>query len=153
MRDALGLVGIVTVTVRDSAGRLVWRAEYRNTVTNYARQAIAAWLAGTANAGQTTAPPPSMTALGTGTGTPAPTDTALWAEAAGTRKTCAFVQTYQTYYAEWSTQYLTTDPAGTFTEAGLLDANGNLWAHVSMSVSKTSSQTLTLDWKFYIQGN
>lgn len=151
--ELLGLEGTVTVTVRDRRGRFVRRRVIRNTLTNFLRATVAAWLTGRNNTGQAPLGPPDRIALGTGVGTPAPTDIGLWTETAGTRKACAYVQVYQGYYAQYTTQYLSTDPAGTFTEAGLFDADGNLWAHVSLgSVSRAGNETLTVQWKVQPKG-
>ncbi len=145
----------VTVTVRDARGRFVLRRTFHNTLTNYARATVAKWLVAVAtNIGQGALLPPDRIALGTGTGTPAQTDTALWLETASTRKVNSSRQVVSGYYAQYLTQYQTTDPAGTFTESGLFDAAGNLWAHVSLgNVSKSATQVLTIQWKIQVKGN
>lgn len=157
LQDRIWLRGEVTFTVRDAAtGEIVEQQTIRNIITNFTRTAIAKWLiAEAANWGTVSGAviPPNFIALGTGTGTPAATDTALWTETAGTRKQCAYRDVYNNYYAEYVANYQTSDPTGTFTEAGLLDAaaGGNLWTHVACNVTKAAGQTLTVQWKIYAQ--
>lgn len=120
---------------------------------------MAKWLAATMFNVGTSLPGPDRIALGTGTGTTGPGDTALFAEVALTRKTCAYRDVITDYYAEFVTQYQSTDPAGTFTEEGLFDAAGNLWAHLTMaavtkgSVAVPPPQTLTVQHRILIKGN
>lgn len=148
---AVQLQGEVTVTVRDARGRFVSRRAFRNTVSNYLLTALAGWLAATQvntpNTGLTTVLPPDRIALGTGTATPAPADTVLGSETTGTRKVCSIKQVYGSYYAQFITQYQTGDPRGNFTEAGLFDAAGNLWAHVLLNLNLASGQIATVQWK------
>lgn len=148
--ESLGFQGEVTVTVRDVHGRFVRRVVVKNTVTDVLRSTVAKWLTATNTNGAADLPPPDRTALGTGT----PSAAGLGVETAGTRKVCAYRQVISSFYAQYTTQYQTTDPAGTFTEAVLLDAAGRVWAYVPLgSVPKSASETLTLQWKLLAKGN
>ena len=156
--DAITLIGEVTVTVRDKRGRFRSRRVYRNMLMNFARSAFAQWAAGQAANWSTAVGaivPPSYIALGNGSGTITPNDTVLFAEVASTRKACSYRQVYQQYYALYNASYQTSDPTGTFTEAGLFDAavGGNLWAHVAINVTKNPGETLTVQWKIFFKGN
>ena len=146
-------IGAVMWIVDGPRGRRIGVARNRLTNAYPARQAQ--WSAGVNNTGQNPVPPPSQTQLGTGSNPSGvlPTATALWTATAGTLKACNSISVYQTYYSQFQTQYLTSDPSGTFTEAGLLDSASVLLAHVALSVSKASDETLTLIWKILHQGN
>lgn len=153
-------IGIVTVTVRDARGRFVSRRVIRNKTTNYMRQAVAQWMCAAAlNTGPQGVLPPDRIALGTGSPPSGQTgasalDTALWNETAGTRKVCSYRNVTMTYYAQFNVTYQGGDPNGTFTEAGLFDAAGNLWAHVILAnIAKTAGSILTLQWKIQLVGN
>ncbi len=146
-----GFRGEVTVTVRNAkTGRFVRRIVVTNTVTDELRSAVAAWLSGANINVAADRPPPDRTALGTGT----PSAAGLGVETAGTRKVCAYRQVYASYYAQYTTQYMATDPAATFTEAALFDSAGHVFAFVSLGlVPKSTSETLTLQWKILVKGN
>lgn len=157
--DETRIEGYAIFTVRDLRGRFVSRRVVHNTLTNYARAAMAKWLAATMFNTGVSLPGPDRIALGTGTGTTTPGDVALFAETAGTRKACAYRQTWTDYTAEFVTQYQSTDPAGTFTEEGLFDEASHLWAHLTMagvtkgSVAVPPPQTLTVQHRILIKGN
>lgn len=117
------------------------------------RQTVAGWLAGTANT--TSAPPPTQIGAGTGAGTPSPSDTALWAPIAGTQRVCDDIMVTQGYYAQYNITYGAngTDPLGPYTEVGLFDANGNLWAHAAINEYLSTGQTLTIQWMVLMQAD
>lgn len=141
-------VGLVNFTVRDSAGRIVRRHRFRNAASNHLRSSIAQWLVGVNNTGYNPVAPPSMIALGTGTGTTA----AQFVEVPGTRKACSSRMVVAGYYAQYTTVYTVNDPTGTFTQAALMDAAGNIWAVVQLAyVSKQPGETLTGVWKVLMQ--
>lgn len=136
------------------SGNLLWKRRVlaKNKVTNYARAAIAQILSGAMS------PPvlPSRAELGTGIGTPAGTDTDLWSPAVATLKSIAYAQQYLSYYAQYVTTWLTSDPIqGTWTEIGLKDAGGNLWAHAAITSNLTvnSGEMLVAQWPVQILGN
>lgn len=152
--ELTGFIGIVRTATLDAKTLKVVRAkEYRNKINNYLLQTIVKWLTGTANSGQGALLPPTQIQLGSGTGIPTASDTGLWSPIAGTLKTCDFIQPYQSYYGQYSVTYQTTDPSGNYTEIGLFDANGNLWAHVSVNDNKSSSQLYSVQWLIQSIGN
>lgn len=147
------VIGIVNVTVRESDGTIVSQQTYHNKETNYMKQTLTKWLYGysnTSNAGFNVQLPPTMIGAGTGTGTVSATDTALWQPLPGTLKNCDQILFTRGIYAQYNLTYQQSDPSATYTELGLFDTNNNLWAHVSINQTKTSSQTLTVQWMIYV---
>lgn len=155
VKNDLNIIGIATVTVRDARGRFVCRTVQRNKINNYARKAYSQWVTGAAaNTLGGALPYPRKIALGTGTGTITGNEVALFNETAGTRKATSYQRQTQDYYAEWNVNYTTSDPTGNFTEAGLFDELGKLWAQVLLTnANKQTGQTLTVNWKWLHQGN
>lgn len=147
MELGVGIRGKVTCTLRCAiTGDVIEETVYDNIQTNFSRNAHAQWINGTSTQ---TLPPPSKIQLGNGSGTPAVTDTTLWAPVSGTLYQCDTIQTVQTYYAQYVKTYQASDPAGQFTEVGLLDAAGNMWGHVAINQYKSSQQLLTIQWQVY----
>ena len=142
------IVGIVHITKRDASGVILEETSH-NTETNYALSAIAQWLAGIPNWGAII--PPSQIGAGNGSGTVSASDTSLWSPIAGTQRLCDSIEYTLGYYAQFSVTYGTSDPNGTYSELGLFDANGNMWAHVSINQYKDVGQTLTAQWMIYMQ--
>jgi hypothetical protein len=124
-------------------------------ITNYMRTAFASWMTGTSNvSGQPGAiVPPNKVQVGTGTGTPQPSDTALWAPISGTLKTVDMTYISGTYNVQFAKTYVAADPTGNFTEAGWLDASGNLWMHGVISANKTGSNLMSVVGQCGIVGN
>lgn len=126
---------------------------FKNTLTDYAVQAAAGlWV-------DKYVKTPSRIVLGTGQAPigqtdPLPSDEALWTIDATTDRVCDVRDVFMAVYSEYGITYQTTelDPATTYTEAGLLDADGKLWAHVKLNLTKTSTQTAVILWKVYHQG-
>jgi hypothetical protein len=124
----------------------------KNTVTNFARQQIVAILTNSVSSIM----PPSTMQLGTGSGTPSASDTNLWSPSAATLKQCTSIQAYLTYYAQFITTWLSTDPiTGTWAEVGLKDSNGNLWAHSSITsdITISTGDALSCQWSVQILSN
>lgn len=164
--DSVTAVGTVRVTKRDlKTGEVIFDQTFKNQITNFARQQAALlW------AGQVVATP-SMIAVGTGsppTGTSGttPNDTALWNEFSGSRKQVDYASPWLSYYTQYSVTYQQTEVLGTvdpqnnptgsitLTEAGLFDANGNLWSHVALNgVTHDNTSTLSIQWQILQQGN
>lgn len=143
--------GAVTLTVREN-GRVVSVQEIDNLQTNHSMATIAAWLTGTPNTGAGYLPP-SQIGMGTGTssGGVRVTDTALWTAASGTLLACDQISVYNTYYAMYQKTYQVGQLNGTYAEIGLFDANGLMWGHVQANLTITSTQTLTVQWKVYLE--
>lgn len=169
MQEGLPWEGIISFGVLDAKDynpltfeedlknrKICFKRKYKekNKITNYARQYLASILVN-----QSLPYPlitPSKMELGTGSGTTAATDTNLWTPATATLKACSNIQTYLTYYAQYTCTWLTSDPVqGTFTEIGLFDSNNNLWAHSAIASNFTvnAGEVLVAQWSVCIQGN
>jgi hypothetical protein len=165
--DGSMAIGHVRVTKRDKVtGEITFDRTYKNQITNYAREQVA--LVWTGAQGVVF---PSQIAVGVGAPPPdisgtTPNDTELWAELSGTRKLVDYATVWLTYYTQYSVTYQQNEavdlsdpvnnPNGTvsITEAGLFDANGNLWSHVSLTdVVHDTTQTLSIQWQVLHQGN
>lgn len=135
------------------AGTLQFKrtAKNHNTVTNYARQSLVEVMTGTA---PNPLPLPSQMELGTGSGTPAATDTDLWAPAAATMKPLSQTNVYLSYFAQYICTWQTSDPIqGTWSEIGLKDSSGNLWAHAAVNITINPGEMLVGQWQIQIVGN
>jgi hypothetical protein len=116
-----------------------------NKVTNYALGYIPQILTNTAPFPLQL---PSQMELGTGSGTPARTDTDLWSPAAATLKPLSAMQVYLQYYMQYICTWQTSDPIqGTWTELGLKDAGGNLWAHAASTITINTGEMLVGQWQ------
>lgn len=157
VNDSLEAYGTVRVIKRNVKGEVIHDQLFKNQITNYARsQAAIAW--GQSFSGVPVVFP-SMIAVGTGapssgqSGT-TPNDTSLWSELSGTRKTVDYAQQWLNYYIQYSVTYQPTEAQGSLTEAGLFDANGNLWSHVQLNgVTHDSTSTLSIQWQVLMKGN
>lgn len=127
-----------------------------NTETVFAVTTLVQWLSGVANT-QTNIgalPYPRYIGLGTGSGTPQSADVTLFAEAYGTRKiiTSQIIAPASGMIGstlEMSVPYQTTDPTGTFTEAGLFDhppTQLSLASSVSSGTATLPLSTNTVTW-------
>lgn len=141
--------GMVEIIVRGPRGERRYRAD--NRLTNYQLAQVTQARIGNAVVW------PTEIELGTGTNAngPQPTDTDLWTPAPATLLAASSIEAYMTYYAQWQLVYQTTQATGTWTEAALKDANGNLWAHVEFpqAVTVSDTETLTIIWKILESGN
>ena len=140
--------GQVRAEEKDPRGNIISDTGWvSNIETNYLGNSVAAWLAGRNNTGYNPLSPPTMIELGTGTGTPAVTDTALFTPAASTLIQCSLVNVSAASTTQFIAQYFgTTNNAGTYTEAGIFDTAGNLWAHTLISISISNGNTTTVTW-------
>ena len=93
-------------------------------------------------------------AVGTGTNVPSASDTTLQTELF--RKTIS-VTAYNSNVATFTTFYDTAEANGTLKELGLFgdladetSNSGTLYAHTSIDKTKTSSDTLTIEWSLVI---
>ncbi len=149
-------------SMRISSGRVRWvqtdrtgtvvfdSGWHHNVTTNYAAGAIAQWLTGTNNTGYNPVLPPTKMQLGTGAGTPSPTDTGLFAPVAATLQqvSTAGPVSGSPSVAQWVCQYYgTANNAGTYTEIGLFDSNGNMWGHLMESITITEGLSTTCTWQ------
>ena len=144
------LTGKVTLTFQNVATGKFRKYIYHNLVVDAGINSIAARLSGSdvpANKKGTI----TYCALGTGTTAPAAGDTTLETELVrkeiSTRESTTDTATFRTFF--------TTDEGnGTLKEAGLFgdDASetadsGTLFCHTAIDKTKTSSETLTVDWE------
>jgi hypothetical protein len=160
--DGMEAIGTVRVIKRSKeTGEVVFDQTFKNQITNFACGQVALmWTGQVVNT-------PTMIAVGTGSspsGT-APSDSALWAEVSGSRKTVDYAMTFLNYYTQYSVTYQQTDilapitgqnPTGqiTLTEAGLFDVGGNLWSHVVLNgVTHDNTTTLSIQWQVLQKGN
>lgn len=96
---------------------------------------------------------PAKIKLGTGAPTPPQTgplttDEDCWTPDNTTERTCDVKTTFLTIYSEYGVTYATTELNDTdYTEALLMDEDGNAWAHAIINFSKNSNQTAVVLWK------
>ncbi len=150
--QTISISGQVRITAVDAQGNTVYDSGWvKNQVTNYAASAVAQWLTGKNNSGFSPVLPPAYTELGTGTGTPSPTDTNLFTPVTATNQWCATFTNPSAGVAQWTSQYFgTINNAGSYTEEGLFDANGNLWAHLVEAVTITQGLATTIVWQWTV---
>lgn len=147
--DALALTGVITVTLRHADGREEV-SEYRNLVLNAGRASITNGLIGSTTAY------PNYLELGTGTTAVAVTQTALVTPTTSTWKAIASKTLYSTYIASFDTTYVTSEANGTFSEIGIFAGatatagTGTLFARALVAITKSSSMTLTVNWRIQV---
>lgn len=160
LTSGITLKGRVLVTVRDERGRFVSRKVFKNTITNWARSGIASLIIGsplTINSSSTTQSLPTYIAVGTGSGTPNQTDFQMYNESYQTRKSYSYRDLSFGYYAQIVVNYQTTDPNGTYTEAGLWDQdvgtttlNANASAGANAITIPSSSSAVNAGQQIYL---
>lgn len=126
-RSGIRVGGSVTTTILGPDGLPVRTRRFRNTACQYGLAAYASWITGVYNTplagGATNIVGPGYVALGTGTAVPAVGDLTGFAEVYGTRKPITYTQLFTGDTAMLVSNYLSTDPSGTFTETMLFDAD------------------------------
>jgi hypothetical protein len=153
LNESATAVGYVHIQKHDANGCLIYDRTFKNQLTNYARSASAQLWAGVHLA------TPSYIQIGVGSPvypktSVDPTDTALWTPVDGTLRQCDFATVWLNYNTQYSVTYQQADAIGTWTELGLVDANGNLWSHVMLdNFSKDSGETVTVQWQVQHIGN
>ena len=150
-QNEVKMYGVYKFTLRDINTGEVTVKEYKNLIPTVGRAAIASWLT---NSSPT---PASMrlnyTALGTGTTAPANGDTQLQTE---TFRKAIASETNSNNIAYATAFYTAPEVSGTFKEAGIFmnatgTANsGTLFSRVAIDITKTTSQTLTIDYTITI---
>jgi len=126
----------------------------RNAIVNHARNKLANALIGTAITY------PTFVAVGTGTNAATASDTALQTKVLydGTNE-AKVVDTRSLkgdYGARLVVQFSTSEANATIQEIGLFegnDADANMWARVSATITKTSSDRLTIYWYLFFERN
>ena len=151
INDSLTMKGRVRLCVWNPDGSLAQEQKVDNLVVTAGKTAIANHL--TAGSPSPTALRVNYVALGTGTNAPAAGDTTLQTEtyrkATASAGNTVGVATVTGYYTA-------TETTGTYREAGLFmggtaSANtGTLLSRVAINITKTSIQTLTIEWTITI---
>lgn len=138
----------LTATIKDAkTGKVKRVIKYHNLVPTVGRTAIASYL------GNVTGSPatmyPNYCALGSGTNAPVNGDTTLQTE---TFRNTVASRTNANNIAYITGFFSATSTSGTFREAGLFIAgtasvnSGTLFSRVAINITKSTSETLTLDW-------
>lgn len=149
--DGLSVKGRLKITVRNADGSIAEEREVDNLVVTAGKAAIANHIA-------SGAPSPSALrvnkiAIGTGTNSPAAGDTQLQTETF--RKDTASANSVSNV-ATVTAFYTAAETSGTFREAGLFmggtaSANtGTLLSRVAINITKTTAQTMTIEWTITI---
>lgn len=144
-------MGVYKFTARDAvSGKVLRTYTYKNIVPTVGRQMIANNLT---NASPTNVMKITHCALGSSGTAPANADTQLGAE---TYRNAIASITNSANIAYATGFFSATETSGTYAEAGIFSngtgtANsGILLSHVSISITKSTSVTLTLDWTLTI---
>lgn len=127
------------------AARIVRELRDHNLITNTSRERAAAlWVAASTGGFNL----PGYIGLGTTAITPSSTMTSLTGETY--RKACSTLAVFQTYYSRWVANFTTTEVSGNFLGMALFGSSsgGDMHAIVSVSVSKSSSQSLIAEWRW-----
>ena len=142
----------VKATVRDAKTGKVKRVKHFHSILPTVGRALVA-----AHLGTNSPSPASLlvnySAVGTGTNAPANGDTTLQTE---TARTVIASRTSSSNVAYITGFYGATDVSGTLKEAGLFigatatSNSGTLFSRVAINVTKSSTETLTLDWTITI---
>lgn len=152
IQNNLQLTGIYRFTIRDAkTGEIKRVQEYKNLITTAGRAALASHL--------TSASPSPTTirinyvALGTNAAAPANGDTQLGTE---TYRNAVASETNASNVAYVSGFFGATEVSGTLNEVGLFIAgtatanSGTLFSHAAISVTKSTTETLTIDYTITI---
>ena len=150
-KNEIKMEGVYKFTLRDIYTGEEEVITVKNLIPTAGRAAIANWLT------QASPSPASIklnyTALGTGVTAPANGDTQLQTE---TYRKAVSSTTNSNNIAYATAFYTAAECSGTFTEAGIFmngtgSANsGTLFSRVAISITKTTSQSLTIDYTITI---
>lgn len=149
--DQVALKGVWKFTLRDIHTGVERVFEYENLIPTAGRAAIASWLT-------SASPSPASlranyTSLGDDATAPANGDTTLGNEVY--RKAIASA-TNANNVAYMTAFYTAAETSGTYLEAGIHIAgtgaadSGTLFSHVAINITKTTSETLTIDYTITI---
>lgn len=151
LRENISLKGIYTFTIRNEKTGLIKRTyKYKNLVPTAGRTMIANNLT---SASPTNVMKITHAALGSNVAAPANADTQLGTE---TYRNAIASLTNASNIAYATAFYTAIETSGTYREAGIVSngtgsANtGVLVSHVAINITKSTSETLTLDWSFTI---
>ncbi len=151
IKDKVSLKGVYTFTIRDAkTGRIKRVMTVENIIPTVGREMLANNLTA---ASPTNTPRVTHVALGSGTNTPANGDTTLQTE---TYRNAAASRTNVSNIAYITGFFSATETSGTYREVALFcngtgSANsGVLLSRVAVNITKTTSETLTIDWTLTI---
>jgi len=149
LQSGLNITGKVTLTFEDVKTHKVRQYTYKNLFVTAGKVAVAARLSGVDSPASTKGVI-TYCAVGTDATAPDAADTDLGTELA--RKQIA-VRDYSSNIASFRTFFNTSEANGALKEAGLFgdDAtsaadSGTLYCHTAIDKTKTSAETLTIDW-------
>lgn len=146
LNNKIGWHGELTFTITKD-GKTVRTIKTHNIATNYVFNYLAQLISGNASATTQGVSFPNYMKLGTGTGTPHSTDTVLWQEDSSTIQTLngkSCVDSSAQFNATW--QEFQNSP--TYSEIGLFDSSGNMWAHASIlgGITIDENEVLSCLW-------
>ncbi|WDL96953.1 hypothetical protein [Alicyclobacillus sp. ALC3] len=123
--DRIRARGVARFVRSDASDAILSDRVHENTVTDWTRAVIAQLLMTPPNGESTaiTMSRPSYISLGIGQQSPSRTDSAMFSEVYGTRKKISYTSSFQAFVAQFTVNYLTSDPNGTWYEAGVWDAD------------------------------
>ena len=145
--DQIKIKGHLKFTIRDKkTGKIKRVAEYDNLITTVGRQLLADNLT---NSVPDNTPRINYVGLGSGTTAPANADTTLETEA---YRNAIASETNSANIAYFTGFFDATETIGTYKEAGLFADgtgaadSGVLFSHVAIDITKSATETLTVDW-------
>lgn len=143
----------VKLTIRDAqSGKVKRIKDYHNLVVSASKNLIAEFIGNTTPTTQLTLSP-NFCAVGTGTGSPSAADVQLQTE---TSRTNIASKSSSTNVAYITGYFGAADAVGTLRECGLFIGGtatvntGTLFDRVSINITKSGSETLTLDFTITI---
>ena len=150
-KEKISLVGKYKFTIRDAkTGKIKRVYHYTNLIPTVGRTLLANNLT---DASPTNDPRINYVALGTGTNAPTNSDTTLQTE---TYRNTVASETNNNNIAYITGFFSATEVSGTFEEAGIFADGGAgadtgvLVSRVLISVTKSNTETLTVDWSLTI---
>lgn len=149
VKDKAGWQGSVTFT-KYKDGKIIEQATEHNIVTNYALNYMAQILTNSVAVTNEALVLPSYVELGIGTGTTSINDTDLFTPTTPrTIQNFSIMQVWLNTVAQYSSTWQSgLSTSVTWSEAGLKDVNGNLWAHVVINpIVVNSGEILTVQWQ------
>ena len=151
IKNTLSIKGKLICTIRDvDTGRIKRQHQYRNLIPTVGRTMIADNLT---NSSPDVVMRVTHVALGSSGTAVANGDTTLGTEV---YRNAIASETNSSNIAYFTGFYDATETSGTYAEAGLFSAGtasadtGTLLSHVLISITKSTSETLTIDWTITI---
>lgn len=151
IKDKVSLKGVYTFTIRDAkTGRIKRVMTVENIIPTVGREMLANNLTA---ASPTNTPRVTHVALGSGTNAPANGDTTLQTE---TYRNAAASRTNVNNVAYVTGFFSATETSGTYREVALFcngtgsADSGVLLSRVAVNITKSTSETLTIDWTLTI---